>query len=332
LKGSFGFPFFMVTRTGIDIQLAREMLEAGKTVAIPTETVYGLAANALNINAVVRIFDQKQRPSFDPLIVHIHQIGDLEKYAHVHDQRVFLLAEKFWPGPLTIVLPKRENIPDIVTSGLPTVALRIPRHELTLQLLKTLNFPLAAPSANLFGHTSPTSVAHVLDQLDGKVSYVLDGGETQIGLESTIVKFSSFGTEVLRLGGLTLEELEETLSERIKTVRSSSSNPEAPGMLSAHYNPGIPIEIGDPNKTLKLIKNKKVGVLAFGQESFDENVAVFNLSKSKNIEEAARNLFKGLRYFRKARVDIILADWLPEEGLGRAVNDRLRRAAVSNHI
>lgn len=318
----------MITKTGTDIEMAAALLRDGETVSIPTETVYGLAANALDESAVLKIFEQKKRPAFDPLIVHLKSLRELEKYALVEDKMVWKLAEAFWPGPLSLVLPKKKTIPDLVTSGLETVALRVPDHPLTLKLLEKLDFPLAAPSANLFGSTSPTSAAHVLDQLSGKVSYVLDGGETKLGLESTIIKFTSKGPDVLRLGGLTLEELEDTLGARVNTVRSSSSNPEAPGMLSAHYNPGIQVKIGDLNKALKLNKHKKVGVMAFGHYNACDEEIVFNLSPTSNLEEAAKNLFKGLRYFRTKNVDIILADWLPEKGLGRAINDRLRRAAA----
>jgi L-threonylcarbamoyladenylate synthase len=321
----------MITKTGTDIECAAALLRNGETVSIPTETVYGLAANALNESAILKIFEQKNRPAFDPLIVHIKCKDELEKYAIVENKRVWKLAEAFWPGPLSIVLPKKDVIPDLVTSGLETVALRIPNHPLTLNLLEKIDFPLAAPSANLFGSASPTCAEHVLDQLEGKVSYVLDGGETKLGLESTIVRFTSSGPEVLRLGGLTIEELEDALGENINIIRSSSSNPEAPGMLSAHYNPGIPVIMGNINENQKKFGHKKIGALTFGRDTQDENVASFELSSTQDLEEAARNLFKGLRYFRKKNVDIILADWLPEKGLGRAVNDRLRRAAVANY-
>ena len=318
-----------MTKQGSDIKYAKQVLEEGGLVGIPTETVYGLAANALDHAAVVKIFEAKNRPSFDPLILHVGSVGEFENYAKVIPKNAMRLAEKVCPGPISFVFKKKKAVPDLVTSGHPTVALRVPNHPLTLKLLKGLNFPLAAPSANPFGFTSPTTAQHVLEQLHDQVGYVLDGGECQVGLESTIIDFSNQKPIVLRLGGLSLEFLEEELHTQM-AVKTSSSNPNAPGMLSAHYNPGKPIVIGDIDLELKLRTDQNVGVLAFRKKRVGVSNAFQRvLSPTGDVAEAAQNFFRMLREFNKLNVDVVLAEWLPEEGLGRAINDRLKRAAAS---
>ena len=318
---------------GSDQKYATELLIQGELVAIPTETVYGLAANALNEDAVIKIFKAKQRPKFDPLIVHTHDINEFEKYAIVESDLVYQLAEKFCPGPITFILPKREIIPDIVTSGHDTVGLRIPNHQLTIDLLKNTPFPLAAPSANPFGFTSPTTALHVQNQLGEKVPYILDGGKCEVGLESTIVKVVDDEVEVLRLGGISVEEIESAIGKRVKRVKTSSSNPTAPGMLSSHYNPGVKVEFGDIEKLLSENRNQKVGILAFDKNRFEnfKNVTeVKVLSLSGSLSEAAQNLFSYLRDFQKSDIDILIAESAPDKGLGLAINDRLKRAAAKN--
>jgi L-threonylcarbamoyladenylate synthase len=309
---------------GQNLTAAKELLEKGELVAIPTETVYGLAANALNTDAVLKIFEVKNRPHFDPLIVHVASIKDLDKWAIEIPQIARTLAHKFWPGPLTILLKKNEIISDLVTSGLDTVGLRMPNHALTLDLLRSLDFPLAAPSANPFGYISPTSAVHVQDQLGNQLQYILDGGPSEVGVESTIVDCSGDELRVLRLGGISLEELEEVVGTTIK-IQTSSSKPDAPGMLLSHYAPRKPLVLGDIEKLISEYSNQKIGVLSFKEIYPKYNNQI--LSIKGDLREAARNLFGALRKLDSENIDLIVGELLPEEGLGRAVNDRLRRAA-----
>lgn len=314
---------------GKNIDFAADLLLKGKLVAIPTETVYGLAANALNEKAVLSIFEAKQRPFFDPLIVHLPTIESIAKYADLKDERLIKLANTFWPGPLTLLLPKKEIVANIVTSGLEQVAVRIPNHPLTLELLKKVNIPLAAPSANPFGYVSPTEPAHVNNQLGDKIDYILDGGPCNIGLESTIIGIEDDTVCVYRLGGLAIEEIEKIVG-KVNLRINNSSDPKAPGQLKSHYAPKKPLLIGNIAELLKLNTNKKTAVICFGNETFlIENLTVFNLSKTKNLNEAAINLFKFLRLADESNADIVICEPLPETGLGRAINDRLRRAANS---
>jgi L-threonylcarbamoyladenylate synthase len=330
---------------GADIQKAADLLRAGELVAIPTETVYGLAANALSEAAVVKIFEAKNRPAFDPLIVHVKAVSEFFAYAEDIPEAALKLAQNICPGPVTFIFRKKSNIPDLVTSGHATVGLRVPNHPLTLKLLKELDFPLAAPSANPFGYTSPTTAQHVQAQLGDKLPYILDGGPCAIGLESTIIDFSGSDTKILRLGGLSVELLEDQLGQKLK-IQTSSSNPKAPGMLSSHYNPGVKISVGERrswedvrfrtsepqnfrSSDLQRYDSHRIGVLAFTDYVAGvpkENQRI--LSPSGDLAEAARNFFTMLREFNNLPVDVVLAEWLPDEGLGRAINDRLKRAAA----
>jgi L-threonylcarbamoyladenylate synthase len=226
---------------GTDIIQAKQLLEQGKLVAIPTETVYGLAGNALNPDAVLSIFKTKNRPSFDPLIVHTDSIEKIERWVKKIPTPLKTLASQVWPGPLTILLPKKEIIPDLVTAGLESVAIRIPNHPLTLSLLQSLDFPLAAPSANPFCYISPTQAEHVNQQLGGLIPYILDGGACQIGIESTIVAWENNQLHVLRLGGLSVEAIENLSQQKVQLQLNQSSNPQAPGMLKSHYAPLKPL-------------------------------------------------------------------------------------------
>ncbi|MEO1712391.1 MAG: L-threonylcarbamoyladenylate synthase [Bacteroidota bacterium] len=315
-------------KIGTDLSKAKALLEEGRLVAIPTETVYGLAANALNEEAVLRIFKAKNRPTFDPLIVHtasVEQVRPLLREVPPLAERLF---EHFAPGPLTILLPRTHQIPDLVTAGLDTVALRIPRHPLTLELLQSLDFPLAAPSANPFGYVSPTRPDHVAAQLEDQVSYILDGGHAEVGLESTIVQIiDNDRMHVLRKGGLPIEELEAF--GKVEVFQHSTSNPRAPGMLKSHYAPGKPLKLGYLDDLLSEHAGQRVGILAFKQliSEVPENQQRI-LSKNGDLAEAARNLFASIRSLDALDVDLILAEWVPEKGLGRAINDRLRRASV----
>jgi len=310
---------------GTDIEKAASLLERGELVAIPTETVYGLAGNALSTSSVIKIFETKNRPQFDPIIVHVTGILNAEEYVEEIPDLASTLAQKFWPGPLTLLLKKKSIIPDLVTSGLDTVGIRCPNHPLTQQLLKKLSFPLAAPSANPFGYVSPTTPQHVNEQLGHKISYILDGGACDIGIESTIIGFEDEEPIVYRFGGLSLEQIQHVIG-KIKTQTHSTSNPIAPGQLKSHYAPGKKVILGRIEELLQHYPAHCSGILTFQQDL--NSPFQFILSPTGRLEEAAQNLFSALRGFDKMPIDVILAEFVPDEGLGRAINDRLRRAAA----
>jgi L-threonylcarbamoyladenylate synthase len=313
---------------GQDIAEAIRFLKAGNLIGIPTETVYGLAGNALDPEVVLKIFEVKKRPAFDPLIVHIGNLGELDELVLEIPRKAEKLTSRFWPGPLTLILPKKKIIPDVVTSGLSSVAIRMPNHPLTLQLLNSLPFPLAAPSANPFGYVSPTTAHHVADQLGHKISYILDGGECDIGIESTIIGFEGQDPVIYRLGGKSVEEIEAVVG-KVKVIHSSSSRPNAPGMLLTHYAPGEKkVFLGQWDQYQKLLNRNETVLIRFRNPDPDfpaDRQAV--LSASGDLREAAKNLFTTLRRFDIPGITYIVAELMPEEGFGRAINDRLRRAA-----
>lgn len=311
---------------GNNIQYAAQCLQDGNLIGIPTETVYGLAANALKAEAAVRIFTVKNRPTFDPLIVHIADIAQMTELATSVPQWASDLMRIFAPGPLTVLIPKKSIVPDIITSGLSRVAVRIPNHPLTLELLRTVQLPLAAPSANPFGYISPTTAQHVAEQLGEKVSYILDGGACSVGVESTIIGEESGKLVVYRLGGLPIETL-QSLVGKIE-IRPSTSSPAAPGMLHSHYAPRKPFYVGNISQLLLSYTkdNMPIGVLSF-EKSYSSTAYNLVLSPQADISEAAQNLFAYMRQLDQSPVEAILAEWLPNEGLGAAINDRLRRAA-----
>ncbi|MDN3203063.1 L-threonylcarbamoyladenylate synthase [Algoriphagus sediminis] len=315
-----------------DIFQAAKALNEGEVIGIPTETVYGLAGNALDGNVVAKIFEVKERPSFDPLIVHVSGVDQVSEYCEKIPEPLAKLADNFWPGPLTLLLPRKKIIPDIVTSGLPRVAVRVPSHPLTLELLKNLDFPLAAPSANPFGYISPTTAAHVNAQLGEKIPFVLDGGNSQIGLESTIAGMEGDEAVIYRLGGLSIDSIENLIG-KVKVTSHSSSNPQAPGLLKSHYAPKVPFRLGDIEVLLKEseVENERIGILSLSKE-FDQITPLnqVQLSPSGNLNEAAQNLFAAMRKLDDLDIDLILAEPMPESGLGKAINDRLRRAAVKD--
>lgn len=312
---------------GKSIETALHLLEKGELVAIPTETVYGLAGNALNAKAVLEIFKVKNRPQFDPLIVHVASIAKAKELAETFPVKAEKLATTFWPGPLTMLLKKKSFIPDLVTSGLDTVAIRCPDHDLTRALLQALSFPLAAPSANPFGYISPTQPAHVNEQLGEKIKYILDGGDCAVGIESTIIGFENEVPMVYRLGGLSLEKIESVIG-KVSVQLNSSSNPKAPGQLQSHYAPTKKMKLGNINDLLRLYGTERVGVITFQKhiENIDGDHQII-LSPTGNLEEAAQKLFASLRTLDKNDIDMILAEEVPDVGLGKAINDRLRRAA-----
>jgi L-threonylcarbamoyladenylate synthase len=293
-------------------------------VAIPTETVYGLAGNALSVGSVTRIFEVKNRPRFDPLIVHVPDIAHAEKYTQEIPEKAKLLASHFWPGPLTLLLKRKNVIPDLVTSGLDTVGIRCPNHDLTRELLTSLPFPLAAPSANPFGYVSPTRPEHVQDQLGERIAYILDGGACPVGIESTIAGFEGDDVIIHRTGGLGIEDIERVIG-KVSIQTHSVSNPKAPGQLKSHYAPGKKVVVGNIRDLMNEQASSRIGVLSFKDDY--QSRFQFILSRAGNIEEAAQNLFSALRYLDKEPIDMIVAEFVPNVGLGRAINDRLRRAA-----
>ncbi len=314
----------MDTRISSQLKDAIALLNAGRLVAIPTETVYGLAANALNADAVIHIFETKNRPHFDPLIVHVADIEQVNEVASHIPAHARILMEALWPGPLTIVLPKHERVPHIVTSGLDTVGVRMPDHTLTLQLLHSLEFPLAAPSANPFGYISPTSAQHVAEQLGDRIPYILDGGECSVGVESTIIDCTGDTPTILRLGGTSVETIEEIIGP-IRVNAISTSSPQAPGMLHSHYAPRKPLLVGNIHELLHE-NGSNVSILSF-KDSF-HNYRNIRLSETGDLHEAARNLFAAMRKLDADHHELIIAEFVPDYGLGRAINDRLKRAST----
>lgn len=315
----------MNSKIGNDVVFASNILKTGGLVAIPTETVYGLAANALNEDAVINIFKAKKRPLFDPLIMHFASIHQMENYCDEIPDKARLIAKQFSPGPITFLLPKKTNVPDLITSGLPKVAVRIPNHPLTLSLLNQIDFPLAAPSANPFGYISPTKAEHVFKQLEHEIDYILDGGECSVGIESTIVEFEHDKIIVHRLGGLSVEQLQQF--GEIELRLNQSSNPSAPGKLKSHYAPRKPLIIGEVNELLEEFKTKKTAVLSFQKKYTSANLI---LSAKGDFSEAAKNLFSYLRELDESDAEIIISEYLPDTFLGKAINDRLKRAATNS--
>jgi len=309
------------------IHQAAEIIKGGGIVAFPTETVYGLGADAFNPIAVARIFEVKKRPYFDPLIVHIAHHGNIDNLVTKTPSKAGKLIERFWPGPLTIVLIKKEEVPDIVTAGLPTVAVRMPDHPMALSLIKESQCPIAAPSANPFGYLSPTKSEHVREQLGNQVDLILDGGPCPVGVESTIISFFKEKPRLLRPGGVSLEEIESIIG-KVEVAPAEEDRPFAPGMLPKHYAPRTPIILVWDEKHFDVYKNKNIGLLAF-QES-KNNIKFHHvevLSKKGDFREAAANLFSAIRRLDALKLDLILAEPVPEVGLGRAIMDRLRRAS-----
>ena len=313
----------------------------GELVAFPTETVYGLGANAFDGEAVRRIFEAKRRPFDDPLIVHIAKVDDVEMVATAFPPVAARLASLFWPGPLTVLLPRHPALPVEVTSGLDTVAVRIPSHPVALGLLGACGVPIAAPSANRFGHTSPTSAAHVLEDLDGAVELILDGGPTPVGIESTVVDVRPTPAVILRPGGVTREQLEAAIGP-VRYAEPGERQAASPGRLPRHYAPRATLILcpGDTAKVIAASIDEHVarliagghsaGVLAVSEvrRGLKSSLApAFDLGGQDDLLGIARRLFLGLRTLEAVPVDVILGHFVPAHGLGLAVNDRLRRAA-----
>lgn len=310
-----------------DIHQAVDILNKEELVAIPTETVYGLAGNIYSEKAIRGIFEMKKRPFFNPLIVHIKSLDYLKEIAVDVPENAYKLAALFWPGPLTMVLKKKENISDLVTAGKDTVAVRIPDHPLALGLLEALDFPLAAPSANPFGCISPTQAQHVANYFPEELKMVLDGGVCQRGIESTIVGFQDGKTILYRYGSVSVEEIEAVVGE-VFLITKNDSTPDAPGMLTKHYAPKTATYLtADVAALVSTFEGKKIGVLLLdGKLALDDKITKIILSESGDLAEAAKNLYESLHQLDKLNLDVIIAQKMPEVGLGVSINDRLERA------
>lgn len=306
------------------IAKAVEFLANGEPVALPTETVYGLAADALRPEALLKIFEAKERPFFDPLIVHLPSFDWLERIAKTEQTLVKQLVETFWPGPLTIVLSRREIVPDLVTSGLPTVAVRMSAHPVFQAVIERFGKPLAAPSANRFGRISPTIAEHVFAELNGRIPLIVNGGATSLGVESTIVSIHENQITILRSGPITSDQLVEF--GEVQFAKPNENRPDAPGQLKSHYAPNTPLrlveEIHDFEKPAS-----RVGLLAW-REAREGFATMEILSERGDLREAAARLFAAMRRLDEQNLDLIVADPVPETGLGIAIMDRLRKAAA----
>jgi L-threonylcarbamoyladenylate synthase len=318
----------MTTQITKNIDTAATALQSGKVVAIPTETVYGLAGVIYRQEAINDIFRIKERPLANPLIVHTHSADSLPEFALDIPEAAFKLADAFWPGPLTLLLRKKSNIPDNVTSGLDTVAVRVPSHPVTASLLRELKQPLAAPSANPFGRISPTTARHVFDYFEGRIPYILDGGACSVGLESTIAGFENGLPVVYRQGAVTAAQI-KAVAGSVSVKTASTNTPKAPGMYPRHYSPRTPLIVTD-NVKQALADVKGLNTIVIGYSKFCRDVVVEKkivLPESGNFEEAAARLYSTLHYADSINTDIIIAEKFPETGLGSAINDRLMRAS-----
>lgn len=314
------------------IEQAATILKEGGLIGMPTETVYGLAANALDGKAVARIFEAKGRPSFNPLITHFARARDIEPYAEM-DERAKALAQKFWPGPLTMILKRKDHSPisDLVTAGLPTLAVRVPDHKAAQDLIRAAGVPLAAPSANPSGTLSPTSAAHVARTLGDKVDLVLAAGSSRIGLESTVIDLSTEQSIILRPGGITPEELEETLGHKLH-IAEQSDDIKSPGQLLKHYAPKTPLRLNavdlNPDEALLAFGSTKfMGIKGGGAATDLPEDMIRNLSETGDLHEAASNLFTMLHDMDAHNHRAIAVMSIPDIGVGIAINDRLKRAA-----
>jgi L-threonylcarbamoyladenylate synthase len=296
-----------------DIDLAAEEILSGNIIGIPTETVYGLGTNALNQDAVIKIFEAKERPRFNPLIVHLYDKEELVEYAAEIPENFLKLYEKFSPGPITYVLKKKKIIPDIVTAGNETVAVRFPSHSIFRELLKKVNVPIAAPSANRFGRISPTSADDVKKEMEGRIKYILEGGISDVGIESTVVDLSNEIPTVLRHGYVSEEEIQNVIG---KTEKPKQDKINSPGMLLNHYAPSTPLVIVEHINELEKFEGKNYGIL--------------DLNKYHDLKEAAKHLFSDLRRLDEKEFELILAAKVKDEGIGIAINDRLEKARYKN--
>ena len=314
-----------------DIPKAITLLINEELVAIPTETVYGLAGNIFSEKAITSIFKTKKRPFFNPLIVHIPSVEKLDNIVAEVPEKAKVLADKFWPGSMTLVLKKNNTIPDIITAGKDTVAVRVPNHPLTLELLQQLPFPLAAPSANPFNNISPTKPEHVEHYFKNDIKMVLDGGTCKNGIESTIIGFENDEPIIYRLGALAVEEIEAVVG-KVTIKNKKEEKPDAPGMLDKHYSP-LTTTVLTTNIADEILKypNKKIGVLTLNSSfQSDAIVSEIILSKTNDLQEAASKLYDAMHQLDHQKLDIIIVEKMPDFGLGKSMNDRLQRASFTS--
>ncbi|MEW6525295.1 MAG: L-threonylcarbamoyladenylate synthase [Spirochaetota bacterium] len=305
-----------------NIHKAAQAILKGEVVAFPTETVYGLGANALNAEAVAKIFEIKQRPFFDPLIVHVDSRDMVKEVVATLPDIALRCMEAFWPGPLTLVLPKNTIIPQIVTAGLDTVAVRMPEHQVAHKLIQASGVPIAAPSANPFGYLSPTTAGHVASQLGDKVDIILDGGQCPVGVESTIIKIENDSLTLLRHGGIPVEDI-EAVAGKVSVVQHTQV--EAPGQLPYHYAPKTKIVM--IKDVRKIPDDSTCGVILYKKRDVPfKNIHVMYLSDNGDLRQAAANLFTCLHALDAMRLSVIYAEEIPEVGLGQAIMDRLKKA------
>ena len=308
------------------IDEAADLIRSGGVAAFPTETVYGLGADVFTPEAVAMIFELKGRPLFNPLIAHISDADMLGRLAKEIPDHARKLIDRFWPGPLTLVFPKKDDVPDIVTGGNPTVAVRMPAHPMALELIRKAGTPVAAPSANAFGKTSPTTAAHVIDQLGKRGYKIVDGGAARVGVESTVLSLVHERPRLLRPGGLSVEDIESVVGKIDIQKKPELKNLESPGLLASHYSPHTPFILreGPPEDN----DDPKTGLLLFQNPDIRSAGPVELLSPNGSTEEAAINLYAAMRRMDELGLERIVAYRLPEGGLGKAVNDRMSKAAT----
>lgn len=317
----------MITVITNNVTQAAEVLAGGGVIGMPTETVYGLAGSACIERAIEDIYALKGRPKSNPLILHIGHAAQLESIVKYVPQSAYALAGAFWPGPLTLVLDKNPDVSSDVTSGLETVAVRMPAHPVALQLLKETGFPVAAPSANPFGRVSPTSSEHVLDYFQGKIPLILEGGRCRIGIESTIVGFRGEMPVLYRKGAISAGEIKH-ITGALSVQLFVDRVPQAPGMFSRHYSPVSPMLVSsDIRESLAEHKGKRIGVIRFAELGNEGSAFQIVLSPKGSFEEAAAGLYNALHEMDRNNPDIIIAEKFPDTGLGTVINDKLTRAA-----
>jgi len=316
------------TIIGSDLNICREILENDGVVAIPTETVYGLAGNALCLKSIDTIFEVKNRPKINPLIVHLSSYSELEKYVFDIPEIAHKLLNTFWPGPLTFLFKKNEIIPNVATANSKYGAFRVPNHPLTLELLQAIDFPLVAPSANPFGYISPTSAIHVFEQLGGKIPYILDGGNCSKGIESTIIGFDNEDVVIYRTGSIDAETISFVIEKPVKYFNNNEAKPITSGMMAYHYSPLTPMVLVKNLDEFVLQDIENIGVIRFRNKlELIPTDYQYILSETGNLDEAAKNLYSALYYMDKKNVELIIAEKVPHHGIGIAINDRLMKAS-----
>tara|TARA_B100001113_G_scaffold98017_1_gene78919 strand:- start:884 stop:1837 length:954 start_codon:yes stop_codon:yes gene_type:complete len=312
-------------KIGTDIKYAKTQLDDGGLVAIPTETVYGLGGNALNSKTIEKIFSLKNRPNNDPLICHTYSIDQVEKYVKNIPKTAYKLAEKFWPGPLTLIFEKENIIPDITTANLSTVGFRIPKKKITLDLFMNLEYPIAAPSANKFGYISPTKTDHILNNFNSGINYILDGGNCELGIESTIIGFKKDKTIIYRLGSLIYEDVMQCIGE----IKIYSDSEVYPGSFINHYAPDKKLYVGDIETLYHKFKDKRIGILCY--DRYYDYISKENqiiLSKNSSLNEASRNLYSSLYKFDNMKsIDIIITSFFIDKMMGKTMNNRLKKSS-----